>query len=61
METGPGNKVDMSAAVSLGTETASHITTVRDNTNCQQTGQHNPLMDECGMFASLQAGISVVV
>jgi len=38
-----------------------HITPIKDDTNCQQKVQHNPLMDDCGMFATLQAAISVMV
>jgi hypothetical protein len=30
-----------------------HITTVKDDTNCQEMVQHNHLMDECGMFAKI--------
>ena len=38
-----------------------HITTIKDDTNSQETVQHNPLMDECGMSATLQVAISVMV
>jgi hypothetical protein len=44
-----------------GLKQALHITTIKDDTNCQEMVKHNPLMDECGMFATLQAAISVTV
>ena len=44
-----------------GLKQALHITTIKDDTNCQEMVQHNPLMDECGMFDTLQAIISVMV
>jgi len=37
METGPGNKDDMSAVVNLRTETSFRSTTIKDDTNCQET------------------------
>jgi len=44
-----------------GLKQALHITPIKDDTNCQQMVQHNPLMDDCGMFATLQAAISGMV
>jgi hypothetical protein len=44
-----------------GLKQALHITTIKDDTNCQEMVQHNLLLDECGMFANPQAVISVMV
>ena len=44
-----------------GLKQALHITSIKDDTNCQEMVQHNPLMDECGMFATLQTAVSVMV
>jgi len=44
-----------------GLKQALHIITIKDNTNCQEMIQYNPLLDECGMCPTLQAAISVMV
>jgi len=44
-----------------GMKQALHNTAIKDDTNCQEMVQLNPLMDEYGMFATLQATISVMV
>ena len=38
-----------------------HITTIKDDINCQERVQHNPLTDKFGMLATLQAAILVMV
>ena len=44
-----------------GLKQSSHITSIKDHTNCQEMVQHNLLMVECGTSATLKATISVMV